>query len=79
MRQCRQKNCLHLDRRRYWRSRDDAGNQAPGDLRGFSIFRETRVSAAELEQLRADYRQRYKIGAVMAPDGDGANVVRRLG
>lgn len=55
-----------------------AAGPAPGELRGFSIFRETRVSAAELDQLRADYRQRYKIGAVMAPDGDGANVISRL-
>jgi hypothetical protein len=59
-----------------------AANAAPGakfgDLRGFSLFREDRISAAEFEKWRAEFRARNAVKAVVEPGKDGKPTVRRI-
>jgi hypothetical protein len=49
-----------------------------GDLRGFSLFREDRIAASDMERWRAEFRTRNKVAAIVEPGADGKAVVRRL-
>jgi pimeloyl-ACP methyl ester carboxylesterase len=51
---------------------------APGDLRGFSLFRGQRIAAKEFERRRAELRQRNSVHAIVVAGPDGAPAVRRL-
>lgn len=51
---------------------------APGDLRGFSVFRGTRFAPAEFERRRAELRQRNSVRAIVEAGPDGQAVIRRL-
>ncbi len=51
---------------------------APGDLRGFSLFRGTRFAPAEFERRRAELRQRNAVRAIVEAGPAGEAVVRRL-
>jgi hypothetical protein len=59
-----------------------AANAAPGaamgDLRGFSLFRSSRVSGDEFDRLRHEFRERNKVAAIVEPGANGTPVVRRL-
>jgi hypothetical protein len=50
----------------------------PGDLRGFSLFREDRIAAGEVDDWRARFRARNKVAAVVEAGPDGTPRVRRL-
>ncbi len=51
---------------------------AVGDLRGFSLFRATRVKGEDFARLRARLRAANKVAAVVTTGPDGAPVVQRL-
>jgi pimeloyl-ACP methyl ester carboxylesterase len=51
---------------------------APGDLRGFSLFRGTRFAPEEFERRRAELRQRNSVVAIVEAGPDEQAVVRRL-
>jgi len=51
---------------------------AVGDLRGFSVFRASKVAAADFERLRDELRVKNKVAAVVATDAGGTAVVKRL-
>lgn len=59
-----------------------AANAVPdaklGDLRGFSLFREDRIAATEVDKWRAEFRARNKIVAIVEAGPDGKPLVRRL-
>lgn len=59
-----------------------AANAAPdaklGDLRGFSLFREDRISPADVEKWRAQFRAQNKVAAIVEAGPDGKPTVRRL-
>ena len=50
----------------------------PGDLRGFSLFRETRIAPDEFETWRREFRQRNAVSTIVEPDAAGGVTVRRL-
>ncbi len=50
----------------------------PGDLRGYSLFREARIAPGEFEQWRRDFRERNAVSAIVEPDAAGRPAVRRL-
>ena len=54
------------------------GAAAPGDLRGFSVFRGTRIPDAEAATWRARYQAQNKVAAVIAPKPDGSAGITRL-
>lgn len=49
-----------------------------GDLRGFSLFRGTRISAREASAWRDNYRAMNNVAAVIEAGKNGAAVLRRL-
>jgi hypothetical protein len=51
---------------------------APGDLRGFSLFRGTRFAPAEFTRRRAELRQRNAVHAVVEAGPDGKAIATRL-
>lgn len=51
---------------------------APGDLRGFSLFRGTRFASADFERRRAELRRRNSVRAIVEAGSDGQAVIRRL-
>ena len=59
-----------------------AANALPGakfgDLRGFSLFREDRITAAEVAALRKEYRSKNMVKALAETGADGQVTVRRL-
>lgn len=55
-----------------------APDAAVGDLRGFSLFRASRIAGNEVEQWRKAFRELNKVAVTVEPDGDGKPVVRRL-
>jgi hypothetical protein len=50
----------------------------PGDLRGYSLFREARIAPGEFEQWRRNFRERNAVSAIVEPDAAGRPAVRRL-
>jgi hypothetical protein len=59
-----------------------AANALPGaelgDLRGFSLFRETRIQPSDFEKLRQDFRVKNNVHAVVETGSDGKPTIRRL-
>ncbi|MDX2142708.1 MAG: hypothetical protein SFV19_05095 [Rhodospirillaceae bacterium] len=59
-----------------------AANALPGakfgDLRGFSLFREDRIAAEDVDRWRGDFRAKNKVKAIVEPGSDGKPAVRRL-
>lgn len=59
-----------------------AANAAPDakldDLRGFSLFREDRIVAAEVDKWHDEFRARNKVAAIAEAGPDGKPVVHRL-
>jgi hypothetical protein len=59
-----------------------AANAAPdaklGDLRGFSLFREDRIAAADVDRWRAEFQARNQVKAIVEAGADGTPNVRRL-
>lgn len=51
---------------------------APGDLRGFSLFREARIQPGEFERWRGEFRRRNAVFTIAEPDAEGLIRVRRL-
>jgi hypothetical protein len=51
---------------------------APGDLRGYSLFRESRMAPAEFERWRAEFRTLNAVSAVVQSDAAGRARVSRL-
>jgi len=49
-----------------------------GDLRGFSLFREDRIGAGEVDKWRAEFRARNNVKAIVEAGPDGKPAVRRL-
>lgn len=50
----------------------------PGDLRGYSLFREARIAPGEFEQRRRDFRELNAVSAIVEPDAAGRPAARRL-
>jgi hypothetical protein len=56
-----------------------AGGDAPlGDLRGFSLFRETRIAEKDFAAVRAEFRAKNRVRAVVTAGPDNAPRVDRL-
>ncbi len=55
-----------------------APDAAVGDLRGFSLFRASRIAGDEVEKWRQSFRELNKVAVVVEAGSDGKPVARRL-
>lgn len=59
-------------------SKTDPANPVLGDLRGFSLFRGSRIAAADFEKTRTALRERNKVHATLVAGPDNKPQVLRL-